>query len=118
MRAFPVEAARWIAAVLRWGSFVSAGLMLVGVVWLMLATDVPLQVGPPIPLAALAGLLRQGNPYAVMQVGLTLLLLTPLLRIGVAAGSFWAQGERRYTLVSFVVLAIILASILLARWGG
>jgi len=115
MRAFPLEAARSIAAVLRWGSFLSAGLMLAGVVWLLLAVDVPLQVGPPIPLGLLLGQLREANPYALMQAGLTLLLLTPLLRIGVAAVSFWAQGERRYTLVSLVVLAIILTSILLAR---
>ena len=118
MRAFPLEAARWIAAVLRWGSFMSAGLMLAGVIWLLLAADVPLQVGPPIPLDALLGQLRDANPYAVMQAGLTLLLLTPLLRIAVAATSFWFEGERRYTLVSLVVLGIIVVSILLARAGG
>lgn len=116
-RAFPETAGRWIAVVLRWGSFLAAGLMLAGVAWLLLAADVPWQVGPPIPLRLLFAQLREANPYALMQVGLTLLLLTPLLRIAVAAVSFWAQKERRYTLVSLVVLAIILVSILLARGG-
>ncbi|MGH8631841.1 MAG: DUF1634 domain-containing protein [Burkholderiales bacterium] len=48
---------------------------------------------------------------------MVLLLLTPLLRLVVAAISFWVEGERRYTLVSLVVLAMILLSAWLARAG-
>ncbi len=110
---------RWVSASLRWGSYLSAALLLAGVAWLLIEGDGdrPLQVGPPMPLAALAGQLRAGNPYALMQVGVLLLLLTPPLRILVAAISFWAEGERRYTLVSLVVLAMILLSVWLSRGG-
>lgn len=119
MATAPLDRAnRWVAAVLRWGSLVSAALMLLGVLWVLLPSDFPLQVGPPPPLASLAAQLRQGNPYAVMQLGILFLLMTPLLRIVVAAGSFWRAGERRYTLVSLAVLAIIAVSLLLARSGG
>lgn len=115
MRVVPRQAARWIAAVLKWGSLLSGALMLAGVLWIVAAADVPLQVGPPMPLEHLVAQLRAGNPYAVMQAGVLLLLLTPLVRVTVAAVSFWRDGERRYALVSLVVLAIILASILFAR---
>jgi len=109
----------WIAATLRWGSFLSAGLLLVGVVWLTLAQggDRPLQIGSPMPSSELLRQLIEGNPYALMQAGVVLLLLTPLLRLVVAALSFWMEGERRYTLVSLVVLAMILLSAWLARAG-
>lgn len=109
----------WIAFTLRWGSFLSAGLLLAGVVWLALAQggDRPLQIGSPMPAGKLLRQLVEGNPYALMQAGVVLLLLTPLLRLVVAAISFWVEGERRYTLVSLVVLAMILLSAWLARAG-
>lgn len=118
MSVAPRRATVWIAATLKAGSLGAAALMLAGVVWVLAEVDVPLQVGPPMPLAALAAQLLLGNPYAVMQAGVLLLVLTPLLRIVVAGASFWAEGERRYTLVSLAVLVIIAVSLLLARLGG
>lgn len=114
----PTPARVWISATLRWGSWVSAGVMLIGVVWLLADPAVPRQVGPPMPLGQLADQLRLHNPYAVMQAGVLLLLLTPVLRLVVAAVSFWVEQERRYALVSLAVLAIIALSLWLARLGG
>lgn len=104
---------RWIGATLRWGSYLSALLLLVGVAWILLASDVPIQAGPPMPLAALGGQLAEGNPYAVMQLGLMLLLATPLVRVAVAGVSFWLGRERRYTLLALGALAVILLILLL-----
>jgi uncharacterized membrane protein len=111
------QAYRWVAATLRWGSYLSAALLLVGVVWLLAEGDGdrPIQIGPPMPLERLGEELLRGNPYAVMQTGVLLLLLTPLLRLVVAAASFWVEKERRYTLVSLAVLLMILLSVFLAR---
>jgi uncharacterized membrane protein len=104
-----------VAAVLRWGSYSSAALMLVGVVLVLLDSGVPIQVGPAMPLAALPQQLSYFNPYAIMQLGVLLLLLTPLARLVVTALSFWLEGEPRYSLISLTVLAIILVSLLLAH---
>lgn len=104
-----------IAGVLRWGSYLSAALLFAGLVWALLMPETPLQLGRAIPLRMLAPQLAAGNFYAVMQLGILLLLLTPLLRIAAAAVSFHAEGERRYTLAALVVLTIILVSLLLAR---
>ena len=114
----PQRAYSWVAAVLRWGSYLSAGLMLAGVLLVFAQPDVPVQVGAPLPLASLPTELGRVNPYAVMQLGVLLLLLTPLTRLVAAAASFWLEGERRYSLVSLTVLLIILASLLLLRSGG
>ncbi|HXE76348.1 MAG TPA: DUF1634 domain-containing protein [Candidatus Xenobia bacterium] len=111
----PERAYDWVAAVLRWGSYVSAGLMLLGVALVFFQPDVPIQVGSAMPLGAMLEQLRYGNPYAVMQLGVVLLLLTPLARLMATSASFWLEGDRRYSLVSVAVLVIILASLLFSR---
>ncbi|MGH7909566.1 MAG: DUF1634 domain-containing protein [Candidatus Acidiferrales bacterium] len=115
MTAQPQRAYSWVAAVLRWGSYGSAALMLVGVVLALFDSGVPIQVGPAMPLASLPQQLSYFNPYAIMQLGVLLLLLTPIARLVVTAFSFWLEGEPRYSLVSLTVLLIILASLLLSR---
>lgn len=107
---------RWIAGTLRWGSYLSALLLAVGVVWVALDPSVPIQVGPGIPFRILGEQLATGNPYALMQLGLLVLLATPLLRVVVAAGTFWRIRERRYTVVALLVLLSVAASVWLS--GG
>ncbi len=107
---------RGIAFTLRWGAYLSAGLLAIGVLWLLTASDVPLQIGPAMPLRALGGQLAQANPYAVMQVGLLLLLVTPLVRLVMGSVSYFGR-DWRYALVSLAALGLILLSVLLARGG-
>lgn len=117
MRAIPRKATAWIAATLKWGSYLSAALMLVGTTLVLMETDRPIQVEPAMPLRLLPGQFLDANPCAIMQAGVLLLLLTPLMRLVMAAVSFWMERERRYTLVSLAVLTIILASLFLSRGG-
>jgi uncharacterized membrane protein len=117
MRELSTSTYGWISRTLRGGSYLATLLLLAGLVWLLAEPDRPLQIGGPLPLGALTGALAQGSPYALMQMGVLLLLLTPLLRITAAGICFWAAGERRYTWVSLAVLGIILLSLLLARTG-
>ena len=109
----------WVAATLRCGAYLSAAILLVGVVWLLAEGDGdrPIQIGPPMRLERLGEELLRGNPYAVMQVGVLLLLVTPLLRLLVAACAFWMDNERRYAVVSLAVLLMILFSVFLVRAG-
>ena len=107
---------RWIAGPLRGGAYLSALLLAVGVVWVALDPSVPIQVGPGMPFRILGEQLATGNPYALMQLGLLVLLATPLLRVVVAAGTFWRIRERRYTVVALLVLLSVAASVWLS--GG
>jgi uncharacterized membrane protein len=106
-----------IAFVLRWGSYISAVFLLVGLVWVIAAPDVPIQAGPPMPLNVVGKQLLGGNPYAVIQLGILLLLATPLTRVVMASVSFWLGGERRYSLMSLAALAIIVVTVFLAQRG-
>ncbi len=62
-------------------------------------------------LAGLADL----RPFAVAQLGLLVLLATPVLRVATSAVAFALEGDRLYALISGLVLAILLTSIFLVR---
>ena len=99
---------RWISGVLKLGSYSSALLMLVGV---LLALVRP---GPraSYPLEDLASHLLRLDATAVMQAGITLLLLTPVIRILVAILCFAREGDYRYAWISSGVLLIVISSVL------
>lgn len=62
-----------------------------------------------------AGIIRgalAGDSRSIIQLGLLLLIATPIARVAFAAGAFWAEKDRLYTAVSVTVLAILLASML------
>ncbi len=62
-------------------------------------------------LAGLADL----RPFAIAQLGLLVLLATPVLRVATSAVAFAFEGDRLYALISALVLAILLTSIFLVR---
>ena len=99
---------RWISGVLKFGSYGSALLMLVGV---LLALIRPSRRAS-YPLEDLASHLLRLDATAVMQAGITLLLLTPVIRILVAIFCFAREGDYRYAWISSGVLLIVISSVL------
>jgi uncharacterized membrane protein len=60
----------------------------------------------------MTGVVR-GRPVAVIFLGLLLLILTPVLRV-VAVGLYFAlHGERRYALISALILMLLLLGFVL-----
>ncbi len=55
------------------------------------------------------------EPLAITQLGLLTLLATPVVRVAASVVAFASEGDRLYTVITLVVLAILLASILLLR---
>ena len=53
-----------------------------------------------------------GNSAAVIQIGLLLLILTPIARVGIAVAGFFLERDRLYAAVSLVVLAILVFSLM------
>jgi len=47
-----------------------------------------------------------------MQVGLLLLILTPIVRVAVAVVGFLLERDRLYTVVSLIVLVILMFSLI------
>ena len=100
---------KWISAVLKAGSYGSAVLMFVG---LLLAFFRP----PAAAHYALGEMFHRAarlDPTAVMQAGIALLLITPVLRILTALVSFLREGDYRYACISAGVFLIVIGSILL-----
>jgi len=65
-------------------------------------------------LRTIGGILRGSmhmQPAAVIQLGLLLLIATPVLRVALAAVGFYLEGDRLYLGVSLIVLTILLLSL-------
>ena len=55
------------------------------------------------------------EPLAIVQLGLLALLATPVVRVAASVVAFASEGDRLYTAITAIVLAILLASIFLLR---
>jgi uncharacterized membrane protein len=60
------------------------------------------------------GVLR-GQPVAVIDVGVLLLIFTPVLRVALSAVFFAVRRDRLYTIVSTIVLALLLLGFALRK---
>jgi uncharacterized membrane protein len=61
--------------------------------------------------AKIAVLAVHGNPEAIIQFGLLLLIATPIFRVVVAAAGFALEKDSMYVWVSLIVLAVLLFSL-------
>jgi uncharacterized membrane protein len=101
---------KWIHAVLFLGMVLSITIMVVGLVlYSFTPTGHPeVDLGPGGILSGLG----QGNPIAVIDLGIVLLILTPLSRVITALVVFIVDREPRFVLTSLIVLAILALAIL------
>ncbi len=98
-----------LAVILNWGVFLSAGVILLGLLLLFVGPA----YGGPEYLTSLPSIwagLWQGNPNAIMMGGMLLLLVTPVIRVVAAVAAFAVRRERWHVLISISVLLILLAS--------
>jgi uncharacterized membrane protein len=103
-----------IGNILRWGVIVAAAVGLVGMVMLVAAGgsapegfrhfSADAATGLP---AILAGVAR-GNGRGVMEFGLALLLLTPIVRVALSLIAFARERDRTYVILTAVVLVLLL----------
>jgi len=52
---------------------------------------------------------------AIIQLGLLLLIATPVIRVIFSVAAFWLERDRTYVLFTLVVLAVLLYSLFLGR---
>ncbi len=52
-----------------------------------------------------------GNPLAIMQLGLLLLIATPIARVVFSVLAFAREGDRMYVAFTLIVLAVLLYSL-------
>ncbi|HTY06072.1 MAG TPA: DUF1634 domain-containing protein [Gemmatimonadales bacterium] len=89
-----------------------------GVVYLWRHGSVPVDYaafrGEPQRLRSLSAILRGAaafDPLAVTQLGVVLLIATPVARVGLSLVGFILEGDRKYQLITLLVLLILTASL-------
>lgn len=111
-----------ISNVLRGGVLGSAAIILLGVVifYARAVTSGHTPSGKPFPssLPAVGRGLAHGDPLAIIALGLLVLLVTPVVRVAVSIIAFAIEGDRRYVIITTLVLLILLASFALGKAGA
>jgi uncharacterized protein len=110
-----------ISAVLRGGVLLSVAVILGGISYfyaLRFAGALPHPTFPDTLQAVVAGL-ADGNPLAIVVLGLLILLATPVVRVAVSIAAFAIEEDRTYVIITTLVLAILLFSIFgVGAWLG
>ncbi len=115
---------------LRAGVLLSAAVILVGILWFALTQDTgyapvrPHQLqdiltfhqadGPgffPTSLPAVLSGAAAGKPYAIIGLGMLLLILTPVVRVALSVFFFLAQRDWLYVAITLFVLAVLALSL-------
>lgn len=112
---------RLMAIVLSVGVAASAFLVAAGfaasfaVGWTGSLLGVPTPETQTTDFSALAQRLSALQPLAIVQLGLIVLVATPVMRVAANALGFWREHDRLYVGLSLLVLALLAASFTLLR---
>jgi uncharacterized membrane protein len=74
--------------------------------------------GEPAYLRSLSGIFREARAFdslAIAQLGLVLLIATPLLRVAFTLVAFAIQRDRTYVLITLIVLVILMYGLLFGK---
>lgn len=105
--------------VLRWGVVTAATVVALGAAVFLVRHGAERPVyeifrGEPTDLTTVPGILgdaRAGRGRGLIQLGLLLLIATPVARVVLSIGIFALQRDRRYVLITLVVLVVLLYSV-------
>jgi len=109
----------FMGMLLRTGVLVAATLVLVGGVVFLARHRVPVTnyrvfQGEPAELRTLGGIVRDAFAWhgrGLIQLGLLLLIATPVARVTFSVGAFFYERDSRYVAVSLVLLALLFCSL-------
>lgn len=107
-----------IGRILRVGVILSAVVILIGLILLLVtgATGYAGNTFPVQPMAILRGAAAL-KPYAIMMLGVFLLILTPVLRVVVSIFAFAKEGDHLYVWITVIVLVILAISMVIGYQG-
>lgn len=110
---------RWLAILLRLGVLSSAAVILTGVamsIWI--GNTGYADGGFPHSLIAVFNGLMEFKPFAVVMLGLFILIMTPVFQVVTCAAIFWRLNDRPYALLALFILAILMISFTLGKASG
>ncbi len=104
--------ARTVHRTLLSGVVLSGVLLLAGLVIVLVRGDLS-PYAPPLGLGQLLRTATKGNGVSLLDLGVLLLMCTPLVRVAVLAVGWAMTGCRRFAAVAFAVLALLGLSLFL-----
>jgi len=104
-----------IARLLSLGTYLSIVLLACGVVLMAIAGISPLAGAPEFDIARLIPDLLAVRPEGFLWLGLTAVVATPASRVIASLVGYGRRGERAMVAVAALILAVIAASVALAR---
>ena len=112
-----------VGRVLQIGVLISALIVAIGGIMLLAShgRDVPSYAsfhGEPLELSTLGGVVRgllALDPRAIIQFGLVLLIATPVLRVALTLVAFILQQDRKYVVITAIVLTLLLYGLVFGR---
>lgn len=107
-----------IGQVLRVGVVISAIVILIGILLLVFTgkTGYAPNVYPITVKAILTGILAL-KPFAILMLGLFLLILTPVLRVVVSIYAFAKEKDQLYVWITTFVLVILIVGMVIGYFG-
>jgi uncharacterized oligopeptide transporter (OPT) family protein len=95
-----------------WGFRLGAALLALGIVVSLFKREPLGREADPLP--EVVAMVRAGYASGIIDLAILWFMLTPVVTVIVVAASFWRLGDRRYALLSLIVLAILGGSVALA----
>lgn len=102
----------WVHLSLSIGIYASAAVMVLGVI-LSLSMGQHAPAGPPPGWLRLIDDAIHGQPVALVQTGLVLLMLTPIVRVVVLGLGWLIEKEYRFATIALIVFALLIGSLIL-----
>ena len=104
---------------LRWGVIIAGAIVLIGGIFYIFryGSQLPhyhIFKGEPPDLKSVTGIIREVitlHPRAVIQLGLLLLIATPVARVVLSIYGFVHQKDKTYVVITFIVLFILVVSL-------
>ena len=104
----PERLNRTLYLVLRAGMLLSLVTMLAGLAWFVLSPGHPTDV---IPFEQLLNELSGGNPIALIELGILMLIATPFIRLLTAFTVFAYERDTKFVVISILVISVVLLAI-------
>jgi uncharacterized membrane protein len=108
-----------IGSLLRWGVGLAASVVAIGGIWYLIqygsmSPSYHVFRGEPQDLRSMRGIVGAGRGFGcleVIQLGLVLLIATPVARVAFSIVAFYLQHDRAYVAITLIVFGVLLYSL-------
>lgn len=107
-----------VGNILRGGVIIAMAIVVIGIALFIIhngSHSIDYTYFSPIKFQGIAEVFRnvfRGDAESIIQLGVLLLIATPIARIVFAMIGYWLEGDKLYVMVSLIILAVIISSII------